>query len=194
MTRILSIAAALAVVVASVGFLTGEATAHETRTVGPYTVEVGWITEPAIVGQPNGLFVSVSDATGKPVAGLAKTLTAEVIAGGGANRMALELSADPDRPGEYTAPLVPTRTGDYTFHINGTIGTTTVDERFESGPNRFDSVGDATALQFPDKLPSSGDLAARLDGATAKVTIALALGAAALILSVASWLPAFRRR
>jgi hypothetical protein len=193
MTRILSIAAALAVVMASLGIFARPAAAHETRKVGPYTVEVGWITEPAIVGQPNGLFLSVSDAAGKPVEGLAKTLNGEVIAGGGAKRMTLELSADPDRPGEYTAPLVPTRTGDYTFHINGTIGTTTVDERFESGPNRFDSVGDAAALQFPDKVPSSSDLAARLDDANTKVTIALVLGAVALIVSVVSWLPALRR-
>jgi len=44
MTRILSIAAAVAVVVASLGIFATPAAAHERRTVGPYTFVVGWIT------------------------------------------------------------------------------------------------------------------------------------------------------
>ncbi|MDP9321902.1 MAG: hypothetical protein M3P16_12480 [Chloroflexota bacterium] len=195
MTRILSIAAALAVVVASVGIFASPAAAHESRGVGPYTFVVGWVTEPAVIGQPNGLDLTVTETVSdKPFEGLEKTLKAEVITGGGAKTRALELAPDGDRPGHYTSGFVPTRVGDYTFHISGAAGTTTVDEKFESGPNRFDSVGDATALQFPDKLPSSSDLAARLDDANTKVTIALALGAVALIVSVVSWFPALRRR
>lgn len=193
MSRILSIAAAIAVMVASLGIFTSPAAAHDTRTVGPYTFEVGWVAEPAIVGQPNGLFLAVTDAAGRPVTGLAKTLHAEAIVGGGARRMTLDLVADPDRAGQYTAPMVPTRVGDYIFHISGTVGMTTVDEKFESGPNRFDSVGDASALQFPDKLPSNGDLASKLDDANTKLIIALALGAVALVLSVGSLVLARRR-
>jgi len=193
MSRILSLAAALAVVVASLGIFASPAAAHERRTVGPYIFEVGWVAEPVIVGQPNGLFLAVSDAAGTPVSGLAKTLRAEVIVGGGARRMALDLVADPDRAGQYTAPMVPTRTGDYIFHISGTVGTTTIDEKFESGPNRFDSVGDAGALQFPDKIPSNADLVSKLDLANTKLTIALVLGAVALVLSLGSLALARRR-
>lgn len=193
MTRLRSIAAALAMVAASLGIFTSPAAAHETRTVGPYVLEVGWAAEPAIVGQPNGLFLAVADTAGTPVTGLAKTLRAEVIVGGGSRRMTLDLGADPDRAGQYTGPMVPTRTGDYTFHISGTIGTTTIDERFESGPNRFDSVGDASALQFPDKILSNAVLASKLDDANTKLTIALALGTVALVLSIASLAMARRR-
>lgn len=193
MTRLLSIAAAVAMVVAGLGIFSGTAAAHETRTVGPYTFEVGWVIEPAIVGGLNGLFLAVSDSAGRPVVGLATTVRAEVIAGGGARRMPLDLAADPDHAGQYTAPLTPTRTGDYIFHLSGTVGTTTIDERFESGPNRFDSVADASALQFPDKIPSNGDLVSKLEDANAKVVIALALGAVALVLSVASLTLARRR-
>jgi len=89
--------------------------------------------------------------------------------------------------------MVPTRTGDYIFHISGTVGTTTIDEKFESGPNRFDSVGDAGALQFPDKIPSNADLVSKLDLANTKLTIALVLGAVALVLSLGSLALARRR-
>jgi hypothetical protein len=125
---------------------------------------------------------------------LEKTLQAQVITGGAASTMSLALGADSDVPGHYTAQLVPTRVGDYTFHISGMAGTTRIDEKFESGPNRFDPVADGVALQFPDKVPSSADLATQLADANTKLTIAIALGAVALVVAIASFVPALRRR
>ena len=195
MTRILPIAAAIAVVVASFGIFASPAAAHESRTVGPYTFVVGWINEPALVGQSNGLDLTVTETAGdKPVEGLEKTLQAEVITGGGAKTRSLKLEPDGDQPGHYTSGFVPTRVGDYTFHISGTAGTTKIDERFESGPNRFDAVADIVSLEFPDQVPSASDLAAQLADANSKLTIAIALGALALIISLASFVPALRRR
>jgi hypothetical protein len=195
MTRILSFAAAIAVVVASLGIFASPAAAHESRAVGPYTFVVGWVAEPAIVAQPNGLDLTVTEtASGKPVEGLEKTLQAEVITGGASSTMRLSLGADSDVPGHYTAQLVPTRVGDYTFHISGTAGTTKIDEKFESGPNRFDPVSDGVALQFPDKVPSSADLAQQLNDANTKLNIAIALGAVALVIAAASLVPALRHR
>jgi hypothetical protein len=195
MTRILPIAAAIAVVVASFGIFASPAAAHESRTVGPYTFVVGWINEPALVGQSNGLDLTVTEtANASPVGGLEKTLQAEVIIGGGAKTRSLTLEPDGDQPGHYTSGFVPTRVGDYTFHISGTAGTTKIDERFESGPNRFDAVADIVSLEFPDHVPSASDLAAQLADANSKLTIAIALGALALIISLASFVPALRRR
>jgi len=194
MTRLLSIAAAIVMVVASLGIFMSPAAAHERRTVGPYTFDVGWISEPAIAGQSNGLDVTVTTtADGKPVEGLAKNLTAEVITGGGAKVRILDLAPDSDQPGHYTSGFVPTRVGDYIFHLSGTAGTTKVDEKFESGPNRFEPVIDGGSLEFPDHVPSAARLAAQLDDANTKVTIALVLGGVALALSVAS-LAMSRRR
>ena len=178
MARILSIAAALAVVVASLGIFASPAAAHESRGVGPYTFVVGWVTEPAVVGQSNGLDLTVTEtASDKPVEGLEKTLKAEVVTGGGAKTRALELAPDGDQPGHYTSGFVPTRVGDYTFHISGTAGATSVDEKFESGPNRFDPVTDIVGLEFPDQVPSPADLARQQADANTKLTLALALGA-----------------
>jgi len=195
MTRIRAIAAAIAVVMASLGILSTPAAAHETRMVGPYTFVVGWASEPAVVAQSNGLDLTVTDvSSGKGVDGLEKSLKAEVITGGGAKTRSLELAPDGDQPGHYTSGFVPTRVGDYTFHISGTAGTTKVDEKFESGPNRFDPVTDIVGLEFPDQIPSSSDLAQQLADANTKLTVAIAIGALALVVSLASWVPALRRR
>jgi len=64
MTRILAIAAAVAVVMASLGIFASPAAAHETRAVGPYTFVVGWVAEPAIAGQSNGLDLTVTETAG----------------------------------------------------------------------------------------------------------------------------------
>jgi len=195
MTRIGAIATAIAVVVASFGILSTRAAAHETRMVGPYTFVVGWVGEPAVVGQSNGLDLTVTDtADGKAVEGLEKTLTAQVITGGGAKTRTLELAPDGDQPGHYTSGFVPTRVGDYTFHLSGMAGTTKIDEKFESGPNRFDAVTDIVGLEFPDQVPSTGDLAQQLADANTKLTIAIAIAALALVVSIASFAPALRRR
>jgi hypothetical protein len=195
MTRILPAAAAFAVVAASLAIFASPAAAHERRTVGPYTFVVGWINEPAYVGQLNALDLTVTEtATAKAVEGLEKTLKVDLIAGGGAATMPLTVVARFGQPGKYKGEVVPTRVGDYTFHLTGTVGTTTVDEKFESGPGRFGGIEDLAPLQFPNKVPSNSDLAAKLDEASAKLTIALALGAVALVISLASLVPALRRR
>ena len=195
MTRIGAIATAIAVVVASFGILSTRAAAHETRMVGPYTFVVGWVSEPAVAGQSNGLDLTVTEtAGGKAVEGLEKTLTAQVITGGGAKTRTLELAPDGDQPGHYTSGFVPTRVGDYTFHLSGMAGTTKIDEKFESGPNRFDAVTDIVGLEFPDQVPSTGDLAQQLSDANTKLTIAIAIAALALVVSIASFAPALRRR
>jgi hypothetical protein len=195
MTRIFAIAAAIAVVVASLGILSMPAAAHERRAVGPYTFVVGWIVEPAYVGQINALDLTVTEtASTKPVEGLEKTLKADLVTGGAAATMPLTIAARFGLPGKYQGQVLPTKTGDYTFHITGTVNTTAIDEKFESGPGRFGGIEDVTALQFPAKVPSESDLAAKLDDANLKLTIAIAIAAVALIVSIASLVPALRRR
>ena len=143
MTRIPAIAAAIAVVVASFGILATPAAGHETRKVGPYTFIVGWLSEPATIGQSNGLDLTVTETAGdKAVEGLEKTLKAEVIIGGGAKTRSLDLKPDGDMPGRYTSGFVPTRVGEYAFHISGTAGTT--------------SRGDYGQITFRDWAPVGG--------------------------------------
>jgi hypothetical protein len=157
--------------------------AHETRDVdgGKYQFRVGFIEEPAYQGLQNGLeltictgpCVSNKDVPGtftNGVSGAFDTLKAEVIFG--KDSMPLTLVIVPFNPGKYNARFVPTRVGNYTFHIFGTLGSDKIDERFTSSPDTFDSVQSLTAIQFPDKPGFGAAETATTPAATASATTA----------------------
>ena len=141
------------------------ASAHESRTIdnGKYVMRVGFLEEPTYQGLENGLDLTVCQGTcvsdpatpnvyTNGVTGAFNTLQAEVIYGSQSMTLTISpvapLSAN---PGRYLSRFVPTKAGDYTFHIYGTINSDKVDERFTSGPDTFDPVLPLTAAQFPDK-------------------------------------------
>ncbi len=199
MSRVLTAATVIGIVVATLLTLAGPAQAHERRTVGPYLFVVGWLSEPAFEGQPNAASVRVTDpreTPAKAVEGLEKTLRIEVFQGGlapysGAPRAVF------GQPGLYALDMYPTVSGAYRYRITGTIGTLTVNETFESGPTTFNDVQPASALQYPTKVPTGDALAAELaaakDAANAARLIAIAAVAAAVV-AIALALATARRR
>lgn len=176
----------------------GLAGAHEHKTVGDYTLTVGFLNEPSINEQPNGLDFRVAQGTGdnaKPVEGLASTLKAEVKFGG--QTMPLTLEPVFNVPGSYKANFIPTAPGTYSFHITGTINNTPVDETFTSGPDTFSDVEDASALQFPTKVGSSAavsqtahDASDTADSARIFGIIGIVIGALGLIAGIAGMMMA----
>jgi len=150
---------------------------------GRYVMEIGFRDEPAYLGQPNALSLSVEEyATGgtEPVAGLAATLNAEVSRDGQTKELALA----PVEDGAYEAVFVPTASGDYTFRIFGTIGEATVDESVTSGPTTFNSVEPLTAIEFPVTRPDLALLQAETANAQASAETARALGIAGIVAGV----------
>jgi hypothetical protein len=146
------------------------ASAHERRDVGAgkYQVVVGFIVEPAILGEPNGVSLAITNKeTSKPVEGADKTLKVAVQHGGGPARE-MPLRARFGQPGNYTADLIPTRAGVYVFTFTGDIEGAQINEKFESGPGRFNDVEDAAKLQFPETVPYAGDLSRQLRDAEAR--------------------------
>jgi hypothetical protein len=154
------------------------ALAHEHRAVGNYGFVVGFLNEPAVAEEPNGLDLQVkyyangqvpgegdeaAEAAGQPVEGLDQTLKAEVIVGGGAKKMDLTLEPAFNNPGAYEAHFIPTASGDYTFHITGKVQDKNIDETFTSSPEGFSSVDARDDLEFPDKLPSAAALQAAIN-------------------------------
>ena len=115
-----------------------------------------------------------------------------IIVGGGAKKLSLDLVTDEATPGHYTGSFIPTKVGDYIFHIFGVAGSTKVDERFESGPNTFDGVVSTDQLQFPERIAANADLSARLDSIQTLVIAAIVIAALALLVSVGGL--AMRRR
>lgn len=149
--------------------LPATASAHERRDVGSkYQFVVGFISEPALLGEPNGVDLRITNKeTNQPVQGAEKTLKVAVQFGGGAPKE-MPLRARFGQPGAYTADLIPTRAGSYIFTFTGDLEGTAVNEKFESGPGRFNDVQAADQLQFPEIVPSAGELQRQLREAEAR--------------------------
>lgn len=122
--------------------------AHEGREVAENLIVFGWRNEPAYTTLLNGPeFTVKTHDTEEAVTGLEETLQLEVEYGG--KTKVLKLRAVFGEEGNYTADLIPTQPGDYTFHLTGKIGDADVDETFSSGDGEFSSVNPITDIQFP---------------------------------------------
>ncbi|HZP97199.1 MAG TPA: hypothetical protein VFC31_12845 [Candidatus Limnocylindria bacterium] len=136
----------------------GRALAHERREVGKYVIEMGWNDEPAVAGLLNAVYLEVRDkATDKGVENLQSALTVTVTSGGLTGGISLPFERGAEA-GVYVARFLPTRAGDYVFRLTGKVGDQKIDERFESGPNRFDSVKAATSIAYPDGVDTYASL------------------------------------
>jgi hypothetical protein len=146
---------ALLVVLLVAGLAIAPVLAHEGREVGEYVIEFGWRVEPAYAGVYNGpeFWVENHD-TETPVEGLEESL--RLLVHFGDQEKALAVYPVWNDPGHYTADLIPTRPGDYSFHLFGTIEDQDVDEVFTSADGEFSSIEPAGDILFPD---SDGDIA-----------------------------------
>lgn len=135
--------------------------AHETKAVGGLRLTVGWGEEPAFSGFRNFVEVDVVDGAGHPVVDLGGgALSAEVSFGD--EHIPLSLVPARGQPGKFRAWLVPTRPGTYSFHVTGTIKGQAIDMTSTCSDTTFACVADVSAIQFPVKDPSAGQLADRL--------------------------------
>ena len=156
--------------------ISATASAHVVKQFGTYSVAMGWLHAPTYVGVENAVQVIVKDAAAQTVNDLAPGDLEVVVSTAGQQTAALPLqpSFDPDTglgtPGEYTASLIPTLVGDYTFHLLGSIHGQAVDETATSSDQTFNSVTAGTDVQFPVKLPALGDLSTLIQRVDSRVT------------------------
>ncbi len=158
------------------------ASAHEGITVGSYTVEIGWLEEPPVVGQRNAIIVNISK-TGEetPTAVDISGLKVAVVYGGQSKTLELQPFSE-DSVNQYTAAILPAIPGKYTVRLSGTIGADAA-----SADAQPEEVQAADVLLFPkpantNPQATDGNLSTWIAGA------ALLLGAAALLLSLLNWL------
>ena len=166
-------------------FASQPASAHDRRTIANGQVEavVGFMVEPALADEPNGVDFRVTNvATKQPVEGLEKTVKVEVIKG--ATTRTFDLRARFGMPGAYTADLMPTAIGDYTFRFVGEVNGVKIDEKFESGPGRFAAVEPVAKIQFPTITPSNDVLQAQVTAANSAADSARLLGIAGIVVGV----------
>ena len=148
----------------------GVAFAHTVDSVGEYRLEIGWMNEPVVSGETNGIELFVNPLEPElpleeqefknGVAGLHKFLKMQLILKD--EKITLPLSPDHNIPGKYYAYVNPTVAGFYQTNILGTIGNTTVS--LSMHPPKVDERG---YIEFPE----SSDLTLNqlIDGHTAVV-------------------------
>lgn len=155
------------------------ALAHESITVGDYTVEVGWLSEPPIVGGQNAIVINVSTTgDGQPVEDVS-SLTVTMSYGGQNKTLTLQPLGE-DTPGQFIAPILPTVAGQYSLKLGGTLSDTPVNAEVEP-----EEVQPADTLQFPSiaSVPTT-DQSADLATLHWLIYISLLIAMIALILSI----------
>jgi hypothetical protein len=105
---------------------------------------------------------------------------AEIIFGSSRKQLALEPQDGVD--GGYTAAVIPTKVGDYSWHILGTIENTPVDVTMTSSPTTFGSVEAKAAYAFPAAEPALADLKAQSASASSLALVGLIAGTVGAIL------------
>jgi hypothetical protein len=149
--------------------------AHESITVGNYTLEIGWLSEPPIEGQQNAIVVNVSTKDEQPVEDVS-SLTVTVSYGGHNKTLTLQPLGE-DTPGQFVAPVLPTVPGEYTLILGGALGDTVVDAQ-----THVEEVEPATTLAFP--VVDSSQPSADLGVMNWLIYLSLLIGMIALVLGV----------
>ena len=149
--------AALVAVVLMIS-LPSAALAHERRDVSGYQFVVGWIGEPALEGQKNGVDLRITQAD-KPVEGVEKTLQVEILHKASGTKKTFALRTIFRDPGHYTADIIPTAPGQYEMRFFGKVGSAEVNETFISGPGRYGDIEPTTELAFPVAAPQVREVA-----------------------------------
>lgn len=160
-TRRFASALALAIALSLAG--APAALAHKEHAVGPLRISVGFATEPAFESEPNAVEVTVTRG-GEPVTSRVR-LEAEVVFGDASTTMPLE----PGEPGTYLAGFIPTRPGEYTFHVTGRADGRRVEVETTSGPETFSDVLARSEASFPAADPSTGELADLIERQTGRL-------------------------
>jgi hypothetical protein len=118
--------------------------------------------------------------TNEPVNGLEETLQVEIIYG--ASKKELDIEPQFGQDGAYTAQVIPTEEGDYTWHIWGDIEGTPVDVSMTSSPDTFGSVEPKSENAFPAAEPTLSELRDQAQLALTMGILGAVLGAIGIVI------------
>ncbi|HEX7031542.1 MAG TPA: hypothetical protein VF172_00940 [Nitrososphaera sp.] len=118
------------------------ARAHEELVQGDISIVAGWVNEPPIVGQLNGIELTITRVSDdQPVSNAVAQLDANVKKGTPTKSLNFRPT---EESGVYVADILPTQTGQYAIVMKGTIAGQAIDGQIE-----IEDVGDTTAFAFP---------------------------------------------
>jgi hypothetical protein len=116
--------------------------AHEEVVFGDISVVAGWVDEPPLVNQLNGILLTVTQVSnGQPVNNALAQV--DITLQKGADARPLEFQPT-EQAGTYTATILPTQTGQYAVVMRGTIAGQAIDGQIE-----IEDVEDAARFTFP---------------------------------------------
>lgn len=136
-------------VLSFLAFSPSPALAHEELCQNGICIVGGWVNEPPLVNQLNGIELTVTrDSDGQPINNAVAQLDVSVKKGGQTKPL------DPARqeePGVYAATILPTQTGQYAVVMKGTIAGQAIDGQIE-----IEDVGDTARFNFPPANTGNG--------------------------------------
>lgn len=120
---------------------------------------VGWVGEPIFVGEISGLDLGIRKPLDNAPIENVTTLSAQYEFGG--KTFPLDLKPQFGRAGWYTDDISPTRAGEYTLRVSGTIITTAGVKQvnFTHHPGHVEPVSD---IQFPEPTPDTAQLQSKV--------------------------------
>ena len=123
-------------------FNPGSVIAHEEVTFGDISIVGGWVDEPPLINELNGIILNITQvSSGQPVNNALAQL--DVTLQKGADSRPLEFQPS-EEAGVYTATILPTQTGQYAIVMRGTIAGQTID-----GQIQIEDVEDTARFTFP---------------------------------------------
>jgi hypothetical protein len=122
--------------------------AHEEVVMGDISIVAGWVDEPPLVDQLNGIVLIITQVSnGQPVNNA--LAQADITLQKGAETRPLEFQPT-EEAGSYTATILPTQTGQYAVVMRGTIDGQTIDGQIE-----IEDVEDTARFSFPPATTNS---------------------------------------
>lgn len=133
---------AVTLLLSFLAFNPGPVLAHEEVSFGDINVVAGWVDEPPLVNQLNGVLLIITQVSnGQPVNNALAQL--DITLQKGAETRPLEFQPT-EEAGTYTATILPTQTGQYTVVMRGTITGQAIDGQVE-----IEDVEDTARFTFP---------------------------------------------
>lgn len=131
-----------ALVLSILAFSFHPAQAHEEVVFGDIKIVGGWVNEPPLVDQLNGIVLEITRVSdGQPVNNAIAQL--DVVVKKGLPTKPLDFQPT-EEPGVYTATILPTQTGQYAIVMKGTVVDQSIDSQIE-----IEDVGDTARFDFP---------------------------------------------
>lgn len=116
--------------------------AHVEVVMGDINIVAGWVDEPPLVNQLNGILLIITQVSnGQPVNNA--LAQADITLQKGAETRPLEFQPT-EEAGTYTATILPTQTGQYAVVMRGAIAGQTIDGQIE-----VEDVEDTARFSFP---------------------------------------------